>query len=61
MNNGLGYSHLSNKRGGWNKHEGGAKFAKSTCQRFGNLFLFGLVRQHTPLIRTNMTKVGSNS
>ena len=23
------YSHLSNKRGGWNKCEGGAKFAKS--------------------------------
>ena len=23
------YSHLSNKRGGWNKHGGGAKFAKS--------------------------------
>ena len=24
-----GYSHLSNKRGGWNKRGGGAKFAKS--------------------------------
>jgi hypothetical protein len=23
------YSHLSNKRGGWNKRGGGAKFAKS--------------------------------
>ena len=23
------YSHLSNKRGGWNKHGGGAKFVKS--------------------------------
>ncbi len=23
------YSHLSNKRGGWNKREGGAKVAKS--------------------------------
>ena len=23
------YSHLSNERGGWNKHGGGAKFAKS--------------------------------
>jgi hypothetical protein len=23
------YSHLSNKRGGWNKREGDAKFAKS--------------------------------
>ena len=23
------YSHLFNKRGGWNKREGGAKFAKS--------------------------------
>ena len=23
------YSHLSNKRGGWNKHGGGAKFAKT--------------------------------
>ena len=23
------YSHLSNKRGGWNKHGGAAKFAKS--------------------------------
>ena len=23
------YSHLSNKRGGWNKRRGGAKFAKS--------------------------------
>ena len=25
----LWYSHLSNKRGGWNKRGGGAKFAKS--------------------------------
>ena len=29
MNNGLGYSHLSNKRGGWNKRGGGAKNGKS--------------------------------
>ena len=25
----LGYSHLFNKRGAWNKHGGGAKVAKS--------------------------------
>jgi hypothetical protein len=29
------YSHLSNKRGGWNKHGGGAKFAKSLNVELG--------------------------
>ena len=30
------YSHLSNNRGGWNKHGGGAKYAKSLNVEFGN-------------------------
>ena len=29
------YSHLSNKRGGWNKRGGGAKFAKSPKTEVG--------------------------
>ena len=29
------YSHLSNKRGGWNKRGGGAKFAKSLNEEVG--------------------------
>ena len=29
------YSHLFNKRGGWNKRGGGAKVAKSICKRRG--------------------------
>ena len=33
------YSHLSNKRGGWNKHGGGAKFAKSIDMEIGILQL----------------------
>ena len=31
----LAYSHLSNKRGGWNKRGGGAKFAKSLSVEVG--------------------------
>jgi hypothetical protein len=29
------YSHLSNKRGGWNKRGGGAKFAKALNMEVG--------------------------
>ena len=29
------YSHLSNNRGGWNKHGGGAKVAKSINVKVG--------------------------
>ena len=32
------YSHLSNKRGGWNKCGGGAKFVKSLNEEVGFFF-----------------------
>ena len=32
-----------------------------TCQRFGDLFLFGLVWQYILQFRQNIIKVGSNS
>ena len=35
----INYSHLSNKRGGWNKHGGGAKVAKSINVEVGILQL----------------------
>ena len=35
----ISYSHLSNKRGGWNKHGGGAKAAKSINVEVGILQL----------------------
>ena len=44
------YSHLFNKRGGWNKHGGGAKFAKSLNVEVGikvegGIFLKKLVHE----------------
>ena len=32
------YSHLINKRGGWNKHGGGVKIAKSLSDLLFNLY-----------------------
>ena len=37
------YSHLSNKRGGWNKRGGGAKFAKSLNVEVGIIVEDGII------------------
>ena len=37
------YTHLSNKRGGWNEYRGGAKVAKSHNVEFGTIVEGGII------------------